>query len=133
MSEDEKAPRERAPEGPRHGSLVDYPAADASEPANRPALTLTADEDPLTRQLETIPASAGVYLLKDRAGKVLYVGKAKSLRPRVRAYFRGSDGEQGDGRFQVRFLMRRVRSFETIVTASEKEALILNNTLSMQY
>src|SRR5215468_2911134 len=129
MSEDEKAP----PEGPRHGSLVDYPAADASEPANRPALTLTADEDPLTRQLETIPASAGVYLLKDRAGKVLSVGKAKSLRPRVRAYFRGSEGEQGDGRFHVRFLMRRVRGFETIVTASEKEALILENNLIKQY
>jgi excinuclease ABC subunit C len=133
MSEDEKAPREHAPEGPRYGSLVDYPTADASEPANRPALTLTPDEDPLTRQLETIPVSAGVYLLKDRAGKVLYVGKAKSLRPRVRAYFRGSEGEQGDGRFQVRFLMRRVRSFETIVTASEKEALILENNLIKQY
>jgi excinuclease ABC subunit C len=133
MPEDEKAPREHGPEGPRYGSLVDYPAADASEPANRPALTLTADEDPLTRQLETIPASAGVYLLKDRAGKVLYVGKAKALRPRVRAYFRGGEGEQGDGRFHVRFLMRRVRSFETIVTASEKEALILENNLIKQY
>jgi excinuclease ABC subunit C len=133
MSEDEKAPREHAPEGPRYGSLVDYPTADASQPANRPALTLTPDEDPLTRQLETIPVSAGVYLLKDRAGKVLYVGKAKSLRPRVRAYFRGNEGEQGDGRFQVRFLMRRVRSFETIVTASEKEALILENNLIKQY
>src|SRR5215472_12078927 len=103
MSEDEKAPPKPAPEGPRYGSLVDYPTPGAGEPANRPALTLTPDEDPLTRQLETIPVSAGVYLLKDRAGKVLYVGKAKSLRPRVRAYFRGSEGEQGDGRFQVRF------------------------------
>jgi excinuclease ABC subunit C len=131
MSEDEKSPP--VPEGPRYGSLVDYPSVDASQPANRPALTLTADEDPLTRQLETIPLSAGVYLLKDRAGKVLYVGKAKSLRPRVRAYFRGSEGEQGDGRFQVRFLMRRVRGFETIVTASEKEALILENNLIKQY
>jgi excinuclease ABC subunit C len=131
MSEDEKTPP--VPEGPRYGSLVHYPTVDASEPASRPALTLTADEDPLTRQLETIPLSAGVYLLKDRAGKVLYVGKAKSLRPRVRAYFRGSEGEQGDGRFQVRFLMRRVRGFETIVTASEKEALILENNLIKQY
>ena len=133
MSEDEKAPPERPPEGPRYGSLVDYPTPDASEAANRPTLTLTADEDSLTRQLETIPVSAGVYLLKDRAGKVLYVGKAKSLRPRVRAYFRGSEGEQGDGRFHVRFLMRRVRGFETIVTASEKEALILENNLIKQY
>ena len=71
----------------------------------------------------------GVYLLRDRAGKVLYVGKAKSLRSRVRAYFR----EGGDGRFQVRFLMKRVRDFDTIVTASEKEALILENNLIKQY
>src|SRR5215472_12622469 len=133
MSEDEKAPPKPAPEGPRYGSLVDYPTPGAGEPASRPPLTLTADEDALTHQLETIPVSAGVYLLKDRAGKVLYVGKAKSLRPRVRAYFRGSEVEQGDGRFQVRFLMRRVRSFETIVTASEKEALILENNLIKQY
>ncbi|MFZ0890254.1 MAG: excinuclease ABC subunit UvrC, partial [Candidatus Binataceae bacterium] len=75
-----------------------------------------------------MPTEAGVYLLKDKAGKVLYAGKAKSLRARVRAYFRG-----GDGRFQVRFLMRRVRDFETIVTASEKEALILENNLIKQY
>ena len=60
---------------------------------------------------------------------MLYVGKAKSLRARVRSYFR----EGGDGRFQVRFLMRRVRDFDTIVTASEKEALILENNLIKQY
>jgi excinuclease ABC subunit C len=60
---------------------------------------------------------------------VLYVGKAKSLRSRVRAYFR----EGGDGRFQVRFLMRRVRDFDTLVARSEKEALILENNLIKQY
>ena len=77
------------------------------------------------------PAEPGVYLLRDRAkaGKVLYVGKAKSLRSRVRAYFR----EGGDTRFQVRFLMSRVRDFDTLVTASEKEALILENNLIKQY
>ena len=71
----------------------------------------------------------GVYLLRDRNGKVLYIGKAKSLRPRVRSYFR----EGGDGRFQVRFLMRQVRDFETLVARSEKEALILENNLIKQY
>ena len=60
---------------------------------------------------------------------MLYVGKAKSLRSRVRAYFR--DG--GDTRFQVRFLMRRVGDFDTLVTRSEKEALILENNLIKQY
>jgi excinuclease ABC subunit C len=67
--------------------------------------------------------------LKDKGGKVLYVGKAKSLRSRVRAYFR----EGGDERFQVRFLMRRVRDFDTLVARSEKEALILENNLIKQY
>src|SRR5579885_2918789 len=114
---------------PRHGSLVEYPEAPVAE---SPPLVLALNEDPLLRRLDNIPAAPGVYLLKDRAGKVLYVGKAKSLRSRVRAYFRG-EGEQGDGRFQVRFLMRKVRDFDTLVTASEKEALILENNLIKQY
>ena len=96
--------------------------------APAPAYALPSD-DQITRKLELTPAGPGVYLLRDRAGRVLYVGKAKSLRPRVRAYFR--DG--GDGRFQVRFLMKRVRDFDTLVTKSEKEALILENNLIKQY
>ncbi len=134
MPEDEKPRSEgSAPiEGPRYSSLIDY-AADADGAGEKqPALELTPDEDPLARKLEIIAVQPGVYLLKDRSGKVLYVGKAKSLRSRVRAYFRG-DGDQGDGRFQVRFLMKRVRDFDTIVTASEKEALILENNLIKQY
>jgi len=116
----------------RFDSLVDYPnRADSSD------VDLTvpdADSDPiedeaLARKLETTSADPGVYLLKDKHGKVLYVGKAKSLRTRVRSYFR--DG--GDGRFQVRFLMRRVRDFDTLVARSEKEALILENNLIKQY
>ncbi len=113
-----------------YDTLVQYPeqAADAPEqPAEEPAL-----DDEIARQLDAIPPTPGVYLLKDRAGKVLYVGKAKSLRSRVRAYFRPGDRE-GDGRFQVRFLMRKVRGFDTLVTTSEKEALILENNLIKQY
>jgi len=129
MDEERKHPGAVPVAVPRHGSLVEYPEAPAAEP---PPLELAPNEDPLLRRLDNIPAAPGVYLLKDRAGKVLYVGKAKSLRSRVRAYFRG-DGDQGDGRFQVRFLMRRVRDFDTLVTASEKEALILENNLIKQY
>jgi excinuclease ABC subunit C len=88
-----------------------------------------AEMDRTERKLESTPAEPGVYLLRDRSGRVLYVGKAKSLRARVRAYFR----EGGDGRFQVRFLMKKVRDFDTLVTASEKEALILENNLIKQY
>jgi len=96
--------------------------------------TDAAGDDPIERKLAITPPAPGVYLLKDRAGKVLYVGKAKSLRARVRSYFRPArEGEAGDGRYQVRFLMRKVRDFDTIVTASEKEALILENNLIKQY
>jgi excinuclease ABC subunit C len=69
-----------------------------------------------------------VYLLKDHAGKVIYVGKAKSLRARVGSYFRG-----GDGRSQVQFLVRRLGDVEWLVTQNEKEALILENNLIKQY
>jgi len=113
--------------GPRYDSLVSY-SHSAPEPASDRGQNQTED-DALSRKLETVSADPGVYLLKDKSGKVLYVGKAKSLRSRVRAYFR--DG--GDGRFQVRFLMRRVREFDTLVARSEKEALILENNLIKQY
>ena len=45
----------------------------------------------IAKKLETLPPSPGVYLMKDDAGEVFYVGKAKSLRDRVRSYFSGSD------------------------------------------
>jgi excinuclease ABC subunit C len=82
----------------------------------------------LEAKLDLIPPLPGVYLLRDRHAKVVYVGKAKSLRARVRSYFRG-----GDGRHQVRFLVQRVTDIETLVTANDKEALILENNLIKQY
>ncbi len=130
MATDERKDRPEST-GPNYDSLVDYPAQPG---AVREPLELTSDDaDTIERQLETLAPSPGVYLLKDRAGKVLYVGKAKSLRSRVRAYFRPSGEGEGDGRFQVRFLMRKVRAFDTIITTSEKEALILENNLIKQY
>ncbi|MCB2153790.1 excinuclease ABC subunit UvrC [bacterium] len=75
--------------------------------------------------LATLPTSPGVYLMKDKADKIIYVGKALNLRSRVRSYFR----EAGDERFTVPFIRRRVASIETILTDSEKEALLLENTL----
>jgi excinuclease ABC subunit C len=82
----------------------------------------------LAEKVAAAPAEPGVYLLKDRAGKVIYVGKAKSLRPRVQSYFRG-----GDERYQVQFLVRRIGDLECLVTRSEKEALILENNLIKQF
>jgi excinuclease ABC subunit C len=95
------------------------PAAEAQAPAE--------GRSPEER-LAVVPARPGVYLLKDRHGKVIYVGKATNLRARVRTYLRG-----GDERSQVRFLVERLADFETLVTASDKEALILENNLIKQY
>ncbi|MEJ2201411.1 MAG: excinuclease ABC subunit UvrC [Desulfuromonadaceae bacterium] len=79
--------------------------------------------------LRKVPATPGVYLMKGADGTVLYVGKAKHLRNRLRSYVSAA----GDGRAHIRFLMARVRELETIVTDTEKEALILENTLIKQH
>ena len=88
----------------------------------------TSTPKALDDKLDTLPPRPGVYLLKDKHAKVIYVGKARSLRSRVRTYFRG-----GDERSQVAFLMQRVSDFDSLVTATEKEALILENNLIKQY
>ncbi|MGN6105733.1 MAG: excinuclease ABC subunit UvrC [Kofleriaceae bacterium] len=77
--------------------------------------------------LDRISTEPGVYLFKDARGTVIYVGKAKNLRTRVRQYFR----EGGDERFFVAagFLGRAVADVETIVVSSSKEALLLENHL----
>lgn len=79
----------------------------------------------LQEAAEKFPPNPGVYLFKDDVGRVLYVGKAQTLRVRIRSYFR--DG--GDGRASVRFLLQRARALEYIVTETEQEALILENNL----
>ena len=76
-------------------------------------------------QLGTLPAKPGVYLFRDGHGDVLYVGKAKSLRPRVRSYFQKGQ----DGRAQIALLPSRVANIEVIVTGSEVEALHLEQNL----
>ena len=75
------------------------------------------------------PTATGVYLMKDAAGEILYVGKAKNLRSRLRSYMR----DDRDARPQIKFLMERASIIETIVTDTEKEALILENTLIKKY
>jgi excinuclease ABC subunit C len=89
-----------------------------------------ADDDAIEGLLARIPAAPGVYLMKDRAGKVIYVGKAKELRARVRQYFRGADS-----RFFVAagLLRRALADIETVVVDNEKEALLLENNLIKQH
>lgn len=74
--------------------------------------------------LTSIPDLPGVYLFRDEAGAVIYVGKSSRLRDRLRTYRSG-----GDGRWQIRFLEAEARSVETIVTRTESEALLLEDTL----
>jgi len=71
------------------------------------------------------PTASGVYLMQDATGQILYVGKAINLRNRLRSYF----SAQGDGRVHIRFLVEKIAAIETIVTDTEKEALLLENTL----
>lgn len=80
-------------------------------------------------QLANLPTDPGVYLLLDGEGEVLYVGKANSLRSRVRSYF-----GQGKGRgVRIRELARRTRDVETMVVGSEAEALILEANLIKEH
>jgi len=79
----------------------------------------------LSQKLAVLPKQPGVYLMKGRRGEVLYVGKAKVLAHRVRSYFRS--GRPGHPRTQA--MVARVADIETMVTASELEALILENNL----
>ena len=79
----------------------------------------------LEEQLRTLPAKPGVYLFRDERGDVLYIGKAKSLRPRVRSYFQQSL----DSRAAIRQLPERVEDIEVIVTQNEVEALHLEQNL----
>ncbi|MBC2736668.1 MAG: excinuclease ABC subunit UvrC [Desulfobacteraceae bacterium] len=74
------------------------------------------------RQAETAP---GVYLMKDTAGRILYVGKAKNLKRRLASYFL----KTGASDIKTRTLLQRVIDFDTIVTGSEKEALLLESNL----
>ncbi|HMJ15763.1 MAG TPA: excinuclease ABC subunit UvrC [Polyangiaceae bacterium] len=84
----------------------------------------------VTQKLQGLAPGPGCYLFKDRHGEVLYVGKAKSLRARVRSYFQDSSG---DSRAFIPFLRKSVGDLETIVTATEKEAAILENSLIKEY
>src|SRR5262249_34879015 len=82
--------------------------------------------DRIEAQLKRLPAGSGVYLFRDRTGDVLYVGKAKSLRPRVRSYFQANSS---DNRMGIKQMAARVEAVETIVTSSEVEALHLEQNL----
>ncbi|MCL2442812.1 MAG: excinuclease ABC subunit UvrC [Treponema sp.] len=73
------------------------------------------------------PSEPGVYIMKDADGQIIYIGKAKSLKNRIKSYF------YGEKDIKTATLMRRVFSFETIIVSSEYDALLLENTLIKQH
>ena len=87
-----------------------------------------AISDRLARQLTALPARPGVYLWKDAAGEILYVGKASSLRSRVPSYF--ADDQISPER---EALSRLIADLETIVVPNEAQALLLENTLIKEH
>ncbi len=81
--------------------------------------------DTLVAQVESLPAAPGVYLFENARGKVLYVGKAQSLRTRVRSYLRAG----GDGRARMPTMIEQAATVDVVLTPSVKDALLLENEL----
>ena len=80
--------------------------------------------DVIRLKLKELPTDSGVYLMKDGAGEILYVGKAKNLKNRVRSYFNSSPKAE-----KVLMMVRKVADFDYIITRTEEEALVLENNL----
>jgi excinuclease ABC subunit C len=82
------------------------------------------ETDPIKRILSGLPLEPGVYLMKDNAGSIIYIGKAGSLKKRVSSYFQKHDHD-----VKTRVLVKIIRDIEYIITDSEIEALILESSL----
>ena len=87
------------------------------------------NQSPFEHRLRVTPEKPGVYIMKDARNEVLYVGKASVLRNRLRSYFGSSNGQPA----KIRRMMSQMTDFEFIVTDTEAEALILENTLIKRY
>ena len=85
----------------------------------------TVTKDELREKANELPLSPGVYLMMDKSGTVIYVGKAKKLKNRVSQYFR-TDANHNR---KTKLMVRQVDHFDTIMVGSEFEALVLENSL----
>lgn len=83
----------------------------------------------VSEKVANLPLSPGVYIYRDKSGSVLYVGKAKKLRNRVRSYFQESRNVDG----RIKTMVSKIDDLEVVVTDSEAEALILENNFIKQY
>ena len=82
----------------------------------------------LSQQVADLPVQPGVYLMKNAAGKIIYIGKAKQLKKRVSSYFSASVSHP-----KTQSLVAQIAAIETIITASENEALVLEANLIKQH
>ena len=83
--------------------------------------------DTLKEHLKLLPDKPGCYLMKDKNGKIIYVGKAKILKNRVRSYFRGAHN------LKTTKLVSEIADFDYIITKSEMESLVLEINLIKQH
>ncbi len=86
-------------------------------------------DKPYSTKLKNLPRKPGVYLMKDRSGKIIYIGKAKVLNNRVRTYFQNSQVHDA----KTLALKSRIHDFEFLVTDTEMEAMILESNLVKQH
>lgn len=121
------------PEEDIYGSEYDQVQEDENIPAFAVSsyhLALTADDLTLEEKLSGLPKSPGIYQFKNAAGRVIYVGKAKNLRNRVRSYFHRY---QTTGDAKLKALVTKIADVELLLTDSDVEALILENTLIKKF
>jgi len=85
--------------------------------------------DTLNQKIESLPANSGVYLFKDRKGTILYVGKAGNIKHRVSSYFQRARDKDA----KTLAMLERIEDIESIVTDTEKEALILEDNLIKEH
>jgi excinuclease ABC subunit C len=105
--------------------------------SKRKKIELTfAKEDPQSRikdKLSKVSSQSGVYLMKDVHGKVIYVGKARSLKKRLASYFKRFGNRTSQADIKTEILIRNISDFDTIITDNEKEALILESNLIKRF
>lgn len=89
------------------------------------------DSENIQAKLDALPDKPGVYFMRDRSGRVIYVGKALSLRKRVQSYFRQSTRRGADPK--LRGLIRSIADLETIELRSEAEAILVEGQLIKDY
>jgi excinuclease ABC subunit C len=109
------------------GALSHPPVANADQQLEADNALLVPNAT-LAEKLHTLPKNPGVYLHKNAEGTIIYVGKAKNLRNRVRSYFQNRPMDA-----KTTALVRKIADLEFIITDSEVEALILENTLIKQH